>query len=383
MAVIGAGPYGLSVAAHLGAQGTPYVIFGKTMESWERHMPAGMHLKSPWGTASSLSHPRGIYSLDRYLAAGFETAGPGPIPLDLFLDYGRWFQERAVPEVDPTAISAVDAEDGCFRLSLEDGRSVRVGRVVVASGIRGFARIPVFAEEWQGSLVSHTIDHRDLSPFSGKSVAVVGCGQSGLEAAALLHESGATVELIVRGRDVTWINHGFWKRGPAKRVLYAPSDVGPALLSWLIAYPLAYRRLPRPLRVRGDRRAMRPAGAPWLRDRVEGRFPITLETSVVRTSQRAGGLRLQLSDGSGRQVDHLMLGTGFRPDLARVPFLSPSLRDRVACVDGLPVLNRHFESSVPGLHFAGALAVGTFGPLFRFVAGAQVAARQIAAAAAG
>ena len=45
VAVIGAGPYGLSLAAHLRARGIDYRIFGKPMDTWNAHMPKNMTLK--------------------------------------------------------------------------------------------------------------------------------------------------------------------------------------------------------------------------------------------------------------------------------------------------------------------------------------------------
>src|SRR5438309_898808 len=95
--VIGAGPYGLSVAAHLGRTGASPVVMGRPMEFWDG-MPAGMFLKSSW-SASSLSDPRGEHTLDRYVV---ERGGAGtePISLSLFREYCRWFGARAVPDID-------------------------------------------------------------------------------------------------------------------------------------------------------------------------------------------------------------------------------------------------------------------------------------------
>ena len=55
--VIGAGPYGLSIATHLRAQQLSFRIFGEPMASWRHHMPQGMSLKSE-GFASDLYDPR-------------------------------------------------------------------------------------------------------------------------------------------------------------------------------------------------------------------------------------------------------------------------------------------------------------------------------------
>src|SRR5260370_41534613 len=77
-AVIGAGPYGLSIAAHLRARGVPTQVFGEPLESWQA-MPARMNLKAVW-SASSLSGPDGAVRLDHFGRASGSSA-PGPSPL--------------------------------------------------------------------------------------------------------------------------------------------------------------------------------------------------------------------------------------------------------------------------------------------------------------
>jgi cation diffusion facilitator CzcD-associated flavoprotein CzcO len=374
VAVVGAGPYGLSVAAHLLARNVPTAVYGEPMESW-RLMPARMNLKSVW-SASSLSDPADAFSLERYCAEA-NTATVEPIPLGFYLDYAQWFQERAVPDVDRVRIARLGLAGRRFRLELSDGRALDAARVVVAVGVRQFPYVPPFAAGLPSRLASHTGDHVDLSRFRDSRVAVVGGGQSALEVAAMLAEEGAQVELIVRG-PVFWIKRALYMRGgPMRHLLYPPSDVGPPGLNWLCGAPLMMRRLPAGLRGRIEKRAVRPAGAQWLRPRVDGRIPITAHTEVVLVNQRSDGLRLRLSDGSTREVDHLMLGTGYRPDVSQVPFLDPDLRRRIRVQDGFPALNQWFESSIPGLHFVGGLAGHTFGPICRFVSGARAAAQQV------
>ena len=208
---------------------------------------------------------------------------------------------------------------------------------------------------------------------------MVGGGQSAIESAALLYEAGAQVELIAR-RNIRWLKlHDY--RGPGRRLLYAPSDVGPPGLNWMLHFPLAFRLLPRNVQKAVTRRAVRPAGARWLIDRVLGRVTITSNTVVQAASAAATGVRLELSDGTVRMVDHLIMATGYRPNVDRLEFIVPELRGRVRQRDGFPILNRWLESSIPGLHFAGGLADQSYGPICRFVSGAEVAARRIAARA--
>lgn len=372
--VIGAGPYGLSVAAYLRKQGGPTRVFGGAMESWHR-MPDRMCLKSVW-SASSLADPDFAFTLDRYPGSAW-VARDQPISLAFFLEYARWFQEQAVPELEPACVSRLSNEGGCFRVLLADGRELQAGRVVVAIGVRDFPHRPEFARGLPAQLASHTGEHVNFDLFHGARVAVLGSGQSALESAAFVHEARADVELISRG-PVRWISRRLYHHGGMLRHLfYPPTDVGPPGLNWLCGAPIVMSVLPNGLRQRIHTRAVRPSGAQWLRPRVEGKIRTTSGTSILEAEPNGSGLRLRLSDGSERQVDHLLLGTGYRPSLDGIQFLEPALRERLVVRNGYPVLNRWFESSVPELHFVGGLAGWSFGPICRFVAGARASARQV------
>jgi cation diffusion facilitator CzcD-associated flavoprotein CzcO len=87
VAIVGAGPYGLSAAAHLRAAGVEARVFGRTMEFWERQMPAGMLLRSSWN-ACHISDPNHRLTLDDYQVNRGTTLG-APVPLDSFIAYGR------------------------------------------------------------------------------------------------------------------------------------------------------------------------------------------------------------------------------------------------------------------------------------------------------
>jgi len=372
--VIGAGPYGLSVAAHLKAHNIPTRIFGKPMDFWE-HMPANMYLKSKW-SAASLSAPDGKYKLDHY-AAAIHSHEQKPIPLAFFLDYCRWFQEQTGLETDPTYVQSLVRDGEHFHIELADGRTLEASHVVVAAGIVPFANIPPFALDLPETLASHTQEHTDLTPFKGRNVAVVGSGQSALEYAALLHEAGATVEVIARG-SIIWINRKLYERvGPLKHIFYPPSDVGPAGLSWVVAFPTLFSHLPDQTRYTIDKRSVRPSGSQWLRPRVVGKVRLTPNTEIMEAIPQGDGLHCKLSDGTARDIDYLFLGTGYKASIERFNFIDPSLRDQIRQQDGYPLQNTSFESSVPHLYFAGAIAGFTFGPICRFIAGSDAAAHQI------
>lgn len=373
--VIGAGPYGLAVGAHLKAKRGDTLIFGKPMEFWKK-MPPRMNLKSSW-SALTISDPAGAYSLKRFSTFS-GIAQQEPVQLQTFLKYGDWFQQELLPDIDQTYVRSLSRDGNRFHLDLEDGRSVRASSVVVATGIASFAHIPPALAHLPAELVSHSQEHSDFSRFQNKRVVVVGSGQSALEAAALLHEAGAAVELIARG-PVVWIDRRLHRyTGPAKRLFYPPSDVGPPGINWLVAFPLLFKNFPDKTRVALDERAVRPAGAPWLRPRVEGHINITASTTITSAKEQGQGVLLQLSDGTTREADHVVTGTGYRPDIDTLSFIDPALRQQIQRHDGSPRLNEWFESSVPNLYFVGALAGYVFGPLCRFVVGSKVASRQIA-----
>jgi cation diffusion facilitator CzcD-associated flavoprotein CzcO len=372
--IVGAGPYGLSAAAYLQKHQVPTHIFGKPMEFW-RNMPAGMSLKSTWSSIS-ISDPNHCYTFD-YFCKVKRIAKIEPVPLSLFLRYCSWFQKLAVPNVDQTYIKSLRCDGKIFRVDLEDGRSMQAGRVFVATGLSAFAYRPDFADQLSPELVSHTQDRLDFAAWKDKHVAVVGSGQSAFETAAFLHEAGADVEVIARG-PVTWINRRLYRyAGPAKRLFYPPSDVGPAGISWLVAFPLIFRHLPEEMRISIDTRSVRPAVAPWMRERIQGNIAITTHTEVNVAAEKGHQACLKLSDGATRQVDHVILATGYRPDVQKLEYIDPELRDQIQARHGYPFLNEWFESSVPGLHMAGSLAGYDFGPLCRHITGSGVPARQL------
>jgi cation diffusion facilitator CzcD-associated flavoprotein CzcO len=342
-----------------------------------------MKLRSP-RAASNLSDPEGSLTLDSYTASCGNHL-PKPIPLERFLDYGKWFQRQAIPDVDRRRIVAVHREGTDFRLRLDSGEDLKARRVVVAAGLGYFAHIPEEFRQLPPQLRTHTSEHRDLGCFAGRRVIVIGAGQSALESAAILHEAGAEVHIIARQHAIRFLlrSNKLHELGIISRLLYSSADVGPAGVSRLVAAPDLYRRLPRLLHDKWRRRSVRPAGSSWLAPRLQG-VKITVGAGIVAARTRGGALELTLDDASTRCADHVLLATGYRVDIERYDFLSDALLETVTRVGGFPRLSRGMEaSSAPGLHFLGAPAAWTYGPLMQFVAGADFAARGLARLLAG
>ena len=379
--VVGAGPYGLSATAHLRSAGVDVGIFGDPMSFW-RSMPKRMLLRSN-RTATSMIDHLGAYSIQAH-AADTQTPVEMPYPLERFVTYGEWVQRQVAPDVDRRNVELIARTQDGFVLRLEDGETLRAGRVVIAAGIAAFPRRPAFADALDRRFVSHTADHQDLSTFSGCSVLVVGGGQSALESAALLHESGADAEVLVRATRINWLHGGKYHRmlGPRASLVYAPTDVGPLGLSRVVGATDLFRRLPRTVQDPIARRSIRPAGAAWLQPRLRD-VPITFGRCVASLRIEGGKVRAHLDDGGERVVDHVLLGTGYAVDIARYPFLDPGLLRRIRRAQGYPLLGPGFESSVPGLHIVGAPAAWSFGPTMRFVSGSWYAGRTLAREIAG
>jgi len=373
--IVGAGPYGLATAAFLRRRGIAPHVFGDPMSFWEA-MPAGMLLRSPY-VACSIGDPDGALSLDVYARANGGSRQE-PVPLETFHAYGRWFQGQVAPDVDRRHVDRIERVGDGFRVSAGDD-VLTTRTIVVAAGIAQFAHRPQVVDGLPPQLASHTADHRDLTRFAGRHVLVVGGGQSALESGALLHEAGAKVEIAVREPVVHWLTRRWQHRlGPITKLLYAPPDVGPALVSQLVARPQVYRLLPRETQDRLGVRSVRPAGAAWLVDRLND-VPIHVGRSVASAEEVDGRVQVTFADGGSVSVDHVLLGTGYRVDLTKYPFISDDILAALAIVDGYPVLSEGFESSVRGLYFVGAPAAWSFGPLMRFVAGSGFAARSVAA----
>lgn len=382
IAIIGAGPYGLSLAAHLNRTRRSFRIFGEPMQFWNRHMPRGMRLKSE-GFASNLYDPDSKFTLERHCAEhGIPYRHVGlPVALETFITYGWEFQRRYVPQLEKVVVERLAERPGGFELTTASGESVRAQRVVVATGIGSFAWLPPLLRELPPALVSHSSQHGDLQPVGRRRVAVLGGGASALDIAALLSGAGADVELIARTETLKFHDPPREPRSFAESVLEPRSGLGTGWRSRMSCdMPLVFHALPERLRLRIVTRHLGPAPCWFTRDAIVGRVPLHLGATVERAEAAGSGIRITFNQ-QGRQrtleADHLIAGTGYKVELSRLIFIDPSLRSRIRVADGSPVLGRQFDSSVPGLYFVGVAAANSFGPLMRFAFGANYAARRL------
>ena len=376
--VLGAGPYGLSVTSHLRARGLKVAVFGKPIHLWRTNMPEGMLLRSYWW-ATNLSDPQRKYDFVHY----FKETGTGPadpLPIENFIDYALWFQKNVVPDVDETYITHIKREDGNYVVSLEDGRVLRSKTVVMAPGLHYYIHIPEEYKHMPSSLVSHTADHMTFSPFAGKEVAVIGKGQAALESAALLNEAGAKVHVVTRS-PFNWLPVVDAKRSLFSKLRAPKAGIGEGWFNlFLEKYPYTLHDLPRDIVDHLVDTRNGPAGSPWLRPRLFGKATFHENMQVSRVEAVDERVRMIFTEGKTLEVDHVILGTGYRPDVRRLSMLDKSLIDVIRTHRGSPVLDSWFETNIPGLYFVGFSAARSFGPFYRFVVGTEAASSRVAKA---
>jgi lysine/ornithine N-monooxygenase len=384
VAIIGAGPYGLSIAAHLKARNVDLRIFGAPMNFWRTHMPKGMHLKSE-GFASSLYDPGSTFTLEAYCKEKSIPYGHvgTPVPLEVFTAYGLEFQKRFVPELENKIVDLLERSSEGFRIRLEDGEVISARRVVMAIGLTHFEYIPPMLAALPEQLRTHSSKHHDLDQFSGRDVAVVGAGASALDLAALLHQIGARVEVIAR-KSVIRFHDPPAKREPSfiDRLRNPITGIGPGWKLFLCTNaPLVFRQMPKEFRFDKVRRILGPAPCWFTKEQVVGKVGLNVGADITEAKVQNGRVSLQLTDRAGVQknliADHVIAATGYRVDLGRLAFVHPELHRGIQQVEHTPVLTSNFESAVPGLYFVGITSANTFGPLLRFAFGAGFTARRL------
>jgi cation diffusion facilitator CzcD-associated flavoprotein CzcO len=383
-AIVGAGPYGLSIAAHLRSRGISFRIFGRPMDSWQAHMPKGMLLKSD-GFASNISDPNDRFTLGKFCAEqGVEYSDTGiPVRLDTFTRYGLAFRERMVPELEDKMVVGLECSSQGYLLQLDTGERAIARNVVLAVGITHFDYVPENLAHLPAQFLSHSSRHHDVEQFRGREVIVIGGGSSALDWAALLQEAGVNVQLVARQAALKF--HGKLtgkERSLWERIQRPQTGLGPGWRSSFYANaPAAFYRLPESLRLEIVRKTLGPSGGWFVKDTVMNHVPKLLGHTVQRAEvqEQKICLHVHAQDGTEREIraDHVIAATGYRVNLGRLTFISSEIRSRVTTSGSMPVLSPTCESSMPGLYFVGIAAANSFGPVMRFAFGADFTARTV------
>ncbi len=361
--VIGAGPYAYSAAAYARDRGIDTHVVGIPMAFWRDQMPTDMYLRSgtDWYLDANREHTFQAFFEDR----GLDPGEHDPIPIGVFLDHTEWFARQKGLSPDPRLVADLTKPNGTFVAAMADGTTIEADRVLAAPGVGYFAQQPDWHDRVPAERRSHTSEMVTFDDLAGARVAVIGGRQSAYEWAALLCDHGAErVDVVHRHEtpafakvswafvddyvDQTLAHRGWWRRLPAEEQAAIGRrfwEVGRLTLEhWLM---------------------------PRLTPGVVHRHP---ECAVTVAASDGEGVRLTLTDGTALEVDHVVLASGYRADLARVPYLSGVL-DRVSVTDGFPDLSEGFETSLDGLYVVGFAATRDFGPFYGFTKGCPSAAK--------
>ena len=341
--VIGAGPYGLSISAHLTGAGVAHRVFGRPMETWTTGMPAGMLLKSA-AMASSLSDPEGSFTLQAFCAENGVAYHPYDmaLPVNLFAAYGQAFQRRFVPHLEEQVVTGLTRGETGFEVTLADRTTVDASRVVIATGIRRFAHVPEVLGGLAQGQVSHSAECGDLRHLRGLEVAVLGGGSSAVDVAAALHRVGAKPTLVARRPALRFPpTNGLrrWHHG-----LRAPmTPLGPGWTKVMACKgPLVFHRMPAEFRAKVLGKYLGPSPTLSVRETIETEVNLVLGARVTRAESVEGRVALSLDQhGRERHVtsDHVIAATGYKVDLARLGFVDRSLLHAVATHNAYPVLS--------------------------------------------
>jgi thioredoxin reductase len=375
--IVGAGPYGLTIAAHLKEAGLPYQIFGSPLESWRSFMPAGMFLKSePF--ASNLWDPQRRYTLQRFSkehGLPYQRVAR-PLSLARFLQYADWFRQHMVSEVRDIRVRSIRALADGFALELADGSKLTSRHVVLATGHMAFAVVPPELAQLPEPQVCHSSRMAEVASYAGRDVTIIGAGQSALESAAILHEAGARVRLLARKSQISW-NDPSDLRPLLSRVIRPDAGIASGWKATAISeLPRIFRwYFPAAKRHWFVSRAYGASGSYWLRERVVGKVELRKQSVVQSARLEEGRVHLQVLGADGNteiQTDHVIAATGFKVDIDRLEYLEPGLRQKIAREGpGIPDLSSSFETSVPRLFIVGIASAPVFGPIMRFMYGAK------------
>ena len=379
--IIGAGPYGLSIAAHLKEWKIPFQLYGTPMESWRDYMPDGMLLRSE-AFASNLWDPKRKFTFAKFCREKnlpYQAFGK-PVSLTQFLEYTDWFREHAVGQIQETHATHIRKIPNGFAVEFADGTQVEAKHVILATGHMAFCSFPPELAKLSEKFCQHSAQIKDVKKYSGRDVVVVGAGQAALETAALLQESGARVKLLMRKEKLVWNALATrLDRSLLDKLKKPEAGLGAGWKTVAISeLPRVFRFLfSQEKRHRFVKTNWGPAGAYWLRDRVENRIPMLKGHHLRGADEISGRIKLSVEGPDGKKellADHVIAATGFKADIDRLEYLDSELKRKIKREGEAPALSSRFETSVPGLYIVGIATAPIFGPVMRFMFGAKHAA---------
>lgn len=366
--IVGAGPFGLGLAAYLRERQHDFLLVGKPMEFWERHMPQGMLLRSNANWYLDADHR---WTIERFFT---EHQPPisltAPITREDYIAYMGWFTKQTGISAISQYVSSLRKEEDQFIAVLDNGDVIQAQQIVLATGFQYFA----FSPDRLVSLLppgryQHSCDAVDMDKYSGRRVLVIGGSQSAFESAALLREAGASHIHISYRHDTPGFEEADWS--------WVETIVGN-----MVSNPAWFRELS-PEEQENYRYKLWAEGRlkvePWLKERVcQPEVTLHPRSEIESVGLQADqALQIRLTNGDEFEVDDVMLATGYQVDIRRLPFLDESVLNSMEIKNGFPVLDLQFQSSIPGLYFSSFPAGQSFGPFFGFTVAVRTSAKLI------
>jgi len=369
--IIGAGPFGLALAAYAKHEQISHVILGKPMSFWKDHMPQGMYLRSAcdWHYDPFNAHTILHYLETRQL----KPEDVEPLALDFYLSYAEWFQQQKGIEAQPALVQRLNYANNRFEASLTNGEKLVAKNVVLALGFRYFKNVPeLFPSLLPAGRFAHTCELVDFAPLRNKRVLIIGGRQSAFEWAALIHEQdAAAVYMSYRHATPSFeISDWSWEK---------------ELVEGMVTNPKWFRNLAAEEQEQINRRLWaegRLKLEPWLAQRINHEkiklFPHTQVTACRELSD--GELEVRVNEAILR-VHQIILATGYKVNVAKIPLLAQgNLLTQLETKNGYPVLDERLQSNIPGLFFTSMCAMQDFGPFFAFTSAVRTSAKLIGAA---
>jgi lysine/ornithine N-monooxygenase len=363
--IIGAGPYGLSLAAHVQNAGLDFTIVGKPLAFWKENMPRDMMLRSglDWHLDTQNEHTFKAFIEHKKLDLKDIT----PVPINVFLGYAHWFQQQKNIQVQENFVQQLNLKDQRYHALLDNGETITAKRAVLAIGFSGFQHVPeTVINHLPEGRYDHTATLVEFDALDNKRVLIVGGRQSALEWAALIHEHGAREVHVSHRHDTPPLKESNWSWVP-KMAMRTATDSG-----WFQRQTEAEREeIAYRFWVEGRLKL-----EPWLGKRLDHpTIKFWPNTEVTGADDKSdGSLNITLNQHQSLTIDHVVLATGYRVDLKNIPFLvQGNCLPQIKIDNGFPVLDEQFQSSLNGLYFTSFAATQDFGPFFGFTVGCVAA----------
>ncbi len=360
--IVGAGPYGVGLANVLQASGVDFALYGRPFELWKEHTFTGQDLRSDAHT-SEIYDPQQSFDFKSYVhRTNPERAADilkGRIPTPVFQSYLTFVQENLPYPIHSLFLKNLTPIPQGFAATFEDGSTVTAHRVVLATGIQDHAWLPEDLQALGPDCVIHSWNTKELEALRGKKILVVGAGQAAAESVANLKQANS----------VSWLV-------PHEPIFYSePLNLPVPVFKMILKLSPVFFHLPLWAKTLWGRQYVLPTITPDHRS-LWSNPDIPKFSGKTHTwgFKRQGS---QIVTKTGESFDQIVACTGYRFHLANFGFLAGALQNSLKQRNGIPLLNRNFESSVAGLHFVGGIAEPTFGPAQRFMMGSVHAARRL------